>query len=132
LQGNGRLGAAGRPKLELLAFPPVAAERHLQVRVVRQSGSAVPAARGVGWGGGFGAFCPPVMRLRELESWLQQVDGFAAPKMELEQYVTSPHIAAHMMYTIGEQYDDIEDKVVLDLGCGCCILGIGAIIMGCG
>lgn len=33
------------------------------------------------------------MKLRQLESWLQQANGFADPKMELEQYATSPQIA---------------------------------------
>lgn len=33
------------------------------------------------------------MKLKELESCLQQVDGFEEPKILLEQYPTSPHIA---------------------------------------
>ena len=33
------------------------------------------------------------MRLKELESYLQDVDEFQEPKILLEQYVTSPHIA---------------------------------------
>ena len=33
------------------------------------------------------------MKLKELESVLQQVDGFEEPKILLEQYPTSPHIA---------------------------------------
>ncbi len=37
------------------------------------------------------------MKLKELESCLQQVDGFEEPKILLEQYPTSPHIA-------GERY----------------------------
>ena len=37
------------------------------------------------------------MRLRELESWLQQADGFGDPKMELEQYATSPRIAGKII-----------------------------------
>lgn len=34
-----------------------------------------------------------VMKLKELESCLQQVDVFEEPKILLEQYPTSPHIA---------------------------------------
>ena len=40
------------------------------------------------------------MRLKELEGYLQQVDVFENPKVDLEQYPTTPHIAAHMLYTI--------------------------------
>ena len=41
------------------------------------------------------------MRLRELESWLQQASGFEDPKMELEQYATSPKIAGRYRTTAG-------------------------------
>ncbi len=37
---------------------------------------------------------------------------------------------AHMLYTIDNAYDEIEDKVIGDLGCGCAVLGIGAQILG--
>lgn len=33
------------------------------------------------------------MKLKELESYLQDVEVFALPKVELEQYPTTPHIA---------------------------------------
>uniref|UniRef100_A0A8C0XRD4 Methyltransferase-like protein 5 n=1 Tax=Castor canadensis TaxID=51338 RepID=A0A8C0XRD4_CASCN len=33
------------------------------------------------------------LKLKELESRLQQVDGFEKPKLLLEQYPTQPHIA---------------------------------------
>ena len=38
------------------------------------------------------------MRLRELESHLQDVDGFESPKVLLEQYATTPHIAGEFFY----------------------------------
>ncbi|KAJ8271023.1 hypothetical protein GJAV_G00121900 [Gymnothorax javanicus] len=66
------------------------------------------------------------MKLKELESCLQQVDVFDEPKVYLEQYPTSPHIAACMLYTIHNTFDDIQDKLVADLGCGCGVLSIGA------
>uniref|UniRef100_A0A6I8P6S3 Methyltransferase-like protein 5 n=2 Tax=Ornithorhynchus anatinus TaxID=9258 RepID=A0A6I8P6S3_ORNAN len=72
------------------------------------------------------------LRLKELESNLQQVDGFENPKLLLEQYPTRPHIAACMLYTIHNTYDDIEDKVVADLGCGCGVLSIGSAMLGAG
>ncbi|XP_068936251.1 rRNA N6-adenosine-methyltransferase METTL5 [Petaurus breviceps papuanus] len=72
------------------------------------------------------------MKRKELESFLQQVDGFEKPKLLLEQYPTRPHIAACMLYTIHNTYDDIENKVVGDLGCGCGMLSIGTAVLGAG
>eukprot|EP00038_Savillea_parva_P012007 m.201624 g.201624 ORF g.201624 m.201624 type:complete len:235 (+) comp21481_c0_seq1:254-958(+) len=72
------------------------------------------------------------MRPRELEQWLSQVSVFDDPKMHLEQYPTSAHMAAQMLTTIDSQYNDIEDKAVADLGCGGGTLGIGAVLLGCG
>ena len=72
------------------------------------------------------------LRLKELESRLQQVDGFEKPKLLLEQYPTRPHIAACMLYTIHNTYDDIENKMVADLGCGCGVLSIGTAMLGAG
>ncbi|KAK3588191.1 hypothetical protein CHS0354_012252 [Potamilus streckersoni] len=73
-----------------------------------------------------------VMKLKELESYLQDVDGFEKPKILLEQYPTTPHIAACMLHTMHTRYDDLHDKLVADLGCGCGVLTIGAAMMGCG
>nr|XP_033800055.1 methyltransferase-like protein 5 isoform X1 [Geotrypetes seraphini]XP_033800058.1 methyltransferase-like protein 5 isoform X1 [Geotrypetes seraphini]XP_033800059.1 methyltransferase-like protein 5 isoform X1 [Geotrypetes seraphini]XP_033800060.1 methyltransferase-like protein 5 isoform X1 [Geotrypetes seraphini]XP_033800061.1 methyltransferase-like protein 5 isoform X1 [Geotrypetes seraphini]XP_033800062.1 methyltransferase-like protein 5 isoform X1 [Geotrypetes seraphini] len=72
------------------------------------------------------------LKRKELESYLQQVDGFENPKLVLEQYPTRPHIAACMLYTIHTTYDDIEDKLIADLGCGCGVLSIGAAMLGAG
>ncbi|KAM9804971.1 rRNA N(6)-adenosine-methyltransferase METTL5 [Neosynchiropus ocellatus] len=72
------------------------------------------------------------MKLKELESCLQQVDVFEDPKILLEQYPTSPHIAACMLYTIHNTFDDIEGKLVADLGCGCGVLSIGASMLDAG
>ncbi|XP_075685542.1 rRNA N(6)-adenosine-methyltransferase METTL5 [Rhinoderma darwinii] len=72
------------------------------------------------------------MKLKELESRLQQVDVFESPKLLLEQYPTRPHIAACMLYTIHNTFGDIEDKVIADLGCGCGVLSIGAAMLGAG
>ena len=36
------------------------------------------------------------------EGHLQQVEGFAEPKILLEQYPTRPHIAAPMIHTMGK------------------------------
>ncbi|KAG5283662.1 hypothetical protein AALO_G00044570 [Alosa alosa] len=72
------------------------------------------------------------MKLKELESCLQQVDVFEKPKILLEQYPTSPHIAGCMLYTIHNTFDDIKGKLVADLGCGCGVLSIGAAVLDAG
>ncbi|PNI86324.1 METTL5 isoform 11, partial [Pan troglodytes] len=43
------------------------------------------------------------VRLKELESRLQQVDGFEKPKLLLEQYPTRPHIA-ELRYDLPASY----------------------------
>ncbi|KAF9427793.1 hypothetical protein BGZ76_002188 [Entomortierella beljakovae] len=70
------------------------------------------------------------MKLKELEGHLQDVAVFEKPKIKLEQYPTTPHLAAMMLYTAHTQYDDIENKAVGDFGCGCGILSIAAVMMG--
>jgi len=66
------------------------------------------------------------LRLRQLEEYLQQLDVFENPKVTLEQYATSAHIAAHLLYTAQSQFDDIKGKSVADLGSGCGTLSLGA------
>lgn len=70
------------------------------------------------------------LKIKKLEEYLQSVDGFEQPKILLEQYPTPPHIAACMTHHIQAQHDDIEDKLVADLGCGCGMLSIGATMLG--
>ncbi|GAA5892548.1 hypothetical protein JCM6882_005644 [Rhodosporidiobolus microsporus] len=70
------------------------------------------------------------MKLKELEAELQPLRGFETPKRELEQYVTSAHLASRMIYTAASSFDDLDEKDVLDLGCGCAILSIASVMMG--
>ena len=70
------------------------------------------------------------MKLSKLQSLLQDVEVFETPKVLLEQYPTSANIAATMLHTIQTSFGDIEDKKVADLGCGCGVLSIGAIMLG--
>jgi len=60
---------------------------------------------------------------------LSDVEPFNAPKFMMEQYPTSAHIASRIIFAALEN-GDIENKDVLDLGCGTGMLGIGARIMG--
>lgn len=69
------------------------------------------------------------MKQKELEIILQKVPAFEKPSPMLEQYLTPAKIAADILF-IAYQFGDIEDKTVLDLGCGTGIFSIGAKIMG--
>lgn len=70
------------------------------------------------------------MKLKELESHLQQVEEFEDPKILLEQYPTRPHIAACMLHTMAASFGDLEGRTVADLGCGCGVLSLGAVMLG--
>ncbi|CAO3592247.1 unnamed protein product [Absidia cylindrospora] len=72
------------------------------------------------------------MKLKELESILQDCEVFSDPKIQYEQYPTTAHLAARMLYTADTVYNDIEDKAIGDFGSGCGILSIAANILGAG
>ncbi len=56
------------------------------------------------------------MKLKHLESELSKIRyAFDQPRIEYEQYATSPHLAASVALLA---YKDLSDSVVLDLGCG--------------
>jgi predicted RNA methylase len=64
------------------------------------------------------------MKLKELESYLQQMETFSDPKLHFEQYITTPHLASQIVFNIDQMYDDIDEKCVCDLGTGTGMLGI--------
>jgi putative methylase len=69
------------------------------------------------------------MKKKQLEMILQKVPSFEKPIINLEQYQTPAEIASDILF-IAYQFGDIENKTVLDLGCGTGIFSIGAKIMG--
>lgn len=69
------------------------------------------------------------MKKKELEIILQKVPSFDKPTAELEQYLTPANIAADIIF-IAYQFGDIENKIVLDLGCGTGIFSFGASLTG--
>jgi len=73
-----------------------------------------------------------LIRKLDLERFLSQVLPQPLPKVELEQYTTSEHIAANMLYLAAYSSGDIVDKKVLDLGCGTGRLALGAAFLGAG
>ncbi|MFB6307811.1 MAG: METTL5 family protein [Haloarculaceae archaeon] len=62
---------------------------------------------------------------RALAQQLGVVAGFDDPRAPLEQYRTPPDLAAHLIHTADLQ-DDIENRIVVDLGCGTGMLALGA------
>ena len=71
------------------------------------------------------------MKLKALESLLSDVNpDFVKPKVDLEQVSTSPHIAARMVFTAANTYDDIEGQAVADFGVGPGVLSLGAHALG--
>jgi putative methylase len=69
------------------------------------------------------------MKQKELEILLQKIPGFKEPKPMLEQYLTPANIAAEIIFT-ALKYGDIENKIVVDLGCGTGIFSLGAYLCG--
>lgn len=70
-----------------------------------------------------------MMKSKQLESMLDDIDDFQNPKIELEQYSTPPYVAAKMIHTASMD-GHIEEKCIVDLGCGPGILSIAASLMG--
>ncbi|WIA20895.1 hypothetical protein OEZ85_005240 [Tetradesmus obliquus] len=70
------------------------------------------------------------MKLKELHALMQDIEPFAQPKVQLEQYPTGADIASRMLYTIESMFNDIEGNIVVDLGTGTGMLAIGAALLG--
>jgi len=69
------------------------------------------------------------MKLKQLESLLQgsiPTLAFKNPKIDLEQYPTTPHIAASILHS---NCDHFQGKSVIDLGVGVGILMVGALFL---
>jgi putative methylase len=71
-----------------------------------------------------------LIRKIDLERFLSTVQVNPEPKVNLEQYTTSEHIAATMLYIAAYTNNDIAGKNVLDLGCGTGRLSLGAAFLG--
>ncbi|MFW6017940.1 MAG: METTL5 family protein [Halapricum sp.] len=64
-----------------------------------------------------------------LAQQLGVVAGFDDPRAPLEQYRTPPEVAASLVHTADLQ-GDIEDRTVIDLGCGTGMLALSAALRG--
>lgn len=73
-----------------------------------------------------------LIRKIDLERFISSVVPQPSPKVELEQYTISEHIAANMLYIAAYSKGDILGKKVLDLGCGTGRFALGAAFLGAG
>ena len=71
-----------------------------------------------------------MVRKRDLERALSEIEVHPMPNAYLEQYTTPSNVAAETLYLAAYVYDDIIDKTVMDLGCGTGRLAIGAALLG--
>ena len=71
------------------------------------------------------------MRLKHLESALSSVPvkEFPDPKVQLEQYATSPHLTAAVILTALSNEDIGPGRTAMDLGCGTGMLTIGCALV---
>src|SRR6056297_2405039 len=60
-----------------------------------------------------------------LAQQLGVVAGFADPRADLEQYRTPPELAAHLVHR-ADLEGDVQDRTVVDLGCGTGMLALAA------
>ncbi|MFW9921883.1 MAG: METTL5 family protein [Candidatus Thorarchaeota archaeon] len=70
------------------------------------------------------------IKRKDLEIFLQQLEKIIQPKIKYEQYPTPARVAANLLWFAGIDNDDINQKNVIDLGCGTGILAIGAGFLG--
>ena len=71
-----------------------------------------------------------LVRKRDLERVLSEIEAHPLPNVYLEQYTTPSNVAAETLYLAAYVNDDIVDKTVVDLGCGTGRLSIGAALLG--
>jgi putative methylase len=71
-----------------------------------------------------------LVRKRDLERVLSQIEANPAPDAYLEQYTTPSNVAAEALYLAAYVFDDVIDKTVVELGCGTARLTIGAALLG--
>ena len=71
-----------------------------------------------------------LVRKRDLERALSEIEAHPLPNAYLEQYTTPSNVAADALYLAAYVHDDVIDKTVMELGCGTGRLAIGAALLG--
>lgn len=66
---------------------------------------------------------------KDLAIFLSRLEIFEKPSRDLEQYPTDGDIAAQVLWEASNN-GHIDEKHIIDLGCGTGILGIGALLLG--
>ena len=69
------------------------------------------------------------MKKKHLSMILSKLKGFESPKAELEQYRTPGNVAAELLW-LAYSLDDVEGRVIADLGAGTGVLSVGACLLG--
>ncbi len=69
------------------------------------------------------------MNKKKLAIQLSKLKQIEKPIISLEQYQTESEIAADVLW-FAHMNNNIENKIIADLGCGNGILGIGALLLG--
>ncbi|NJE08265.1 methyltransferase domain-containing protein [Thermococcus sp. M39] len=69
------------------------------------------------------------MKKKHLAMLLSRLKGFENPRPELEQYRTPGNVAAELLW-LAYSLDDVEGKVIADLGAGTGVLSVGACLLG--
>ncbi|AIF70236.1 DNA methylase [Palaeococcus pacificus DY20341] len=69
------------------------------------------------------------MKKKHLAMILSKLKGFKNPKFGLEQYKTPGNVAAELLW-LAYSLDEIEDRVIADLGAGTGVLSVGACLLG--
>ncbi len=71
-----------------------------------------------------------LVRRRDLERVLSEIEPNPRPKAHLEQYTIPSEVAAEILFMATYVHDDVVNKSVVDLGCGTGRLAIGAALLG--
>lgn len=70
------------------------------------------------------------LKRKHLELLLESLEDNPSPKVKLEQYPTHNRVAATLLFMAAYTFNDIEGKIVYDLGCGNGKLALGAAVLG--
>lgn len=71
-----------------------------------------------------------IISKKHLQMILEELETFREPDFKLEQYQIDSLAASDILFIAGLSYNDIKDKIIIDLGCGTGILSIGAVLLG--
>ncbi len=70
------------------------------------------------------------VRKKDLELFIEKIEGFYKPKIFFEQYTSPAHLVSRLLWIAYLTYNDIFGKTILDLGAGTGRIGISAAYLG--